>query len=164
MLYFIFAGMPDYIWKMLLQQASWSTDTPVTDVRKNNNTHNKNTLLVPYATQTIRSVGSRHPNKSRGGEPRLIQTLEPSWQELVGDDATMRRSMEQVLELPEDELAALELDFVGAEVVWNSSTGQMDLAEVSFCLRNMKPYAVTIYIFEFRVVRYVGIFDGQSNF
>lgn len=119
--------MPDFVWKMLLRQASWCNDTspPATS---SPSSFKKGRSHVPWSVQVIGTKGASR--RGRGAELRVDSRWAMSWRELVGEDATMRRSLEQVLALSEHELAALNLDFVGAEATWNIASQRLELTEV----------------------------------
>jgi len=125
-------GMPQFIWKMLLQQAAWSNDdSPLSKERGGmKNPVLNGSMTVSYSTETIRSAGAHHAGRGGGAWQRQEQQEHVSWEQLVGQDDIMLRSLQDVLSLPADDLAALDLDFVGAEMEWNAVAGRLELIEV----------------------------------
>ena len=113
-------GMPNYVWKVLLNQVWWATDacSSLASRRKN-----KESNCFAYEVQALR------PNAH---SQKIVEDMQAGveWQELVGHDASLRRSFEQLLSMSDPELSAMQIDFEGTGVVWDPKQGKLAIKEV----------------------------------
>ncbi len=89
---FLHVGMPDFIWKMILQQPYWCLETSTKSFSGHSRSFDNNV--------TINDI---------------------SWKELVGNELSIVKSFQDVLSMTKEDLEALEMEFVGSKVVWDGS-------------------------------------------
>lgn len=110
---------PEFIWKALLLQASSATDRPP---------------VIPHGKRLSSRGGRGHVVCYSSDRPRQssrsVYGSECPWEELVGEDSSMRGGLAALLAMPAEEVVGLDMDFSGAVLGWDPVQARLALQEV----------------------------------